>query len=257
MSLKFELDNWVISRLSEPFPEEDVRWLPAYGAGGKGALAYVDARTVANRLNEVVGAENWHDSYTESTIVHTEIRDVTDVDALPDERVNRTKYKTTPKFDRDKQFLYHDLKYGGIRCNLTVLGVTKSDVGVPSFAEQLKGAYSDALKRAAVKFGIGEYFYRLGTLDAVVDYGRVTVPPELPDWALPIERPDPNPIIEDTIEKVRSTSLPGELSVRADEAIGAAFSMGRYNPDTPLIVKRAVYEELLRILKEAESLDDK
>lgn len=252
MSLNIELDNWVVSRLAEPFPEDEVKWLPAFGSGNKGALAYVDARTVANRLNEVVGAENWSDRYMESTIVHSEVRDVTDYDLLPEDRVaKRTKYKTTPKYESDKKFVYNDIRYGGIRCDLTVLGVTKSDVGVPSFAEQLKGAYSDSLKRAAVKFGIGEYFYRLGTLDAVVDYGRVTVPPELPEWALPVERPDPNPVIKETIERVRGMSLTPELSFRADEAIGAAFSMGSYNPDTPLIVKRAVYEELLRILRES------
>jgi hypothetical protein len=255
MSLKLVLDNWVLSRLAEPFDPEDVKWLPAFGSGNTGALAYVDARTVTNRLNEIVGADNWHDDYIESTIVHTEVRDVTDVDSLPDDRVNRTKYKTTPKFERDKSFLYNDIRYGGIRCHLTVLGVTKSDVGVPSFAEQLKGAYSDALKRAAVKFGIGEYFYRLGTLTAKVDYGKVTVPPELPDWALPAERPSPDPVIQEAITQVKTLSLSPELARRADETLRHIHVMGNYNSYAPLIVKRAVYEEVQRIIQEASSAE--
>lgn len=250
--LKLVLDNWVLSRLAEPFDEEDVKWLPAFGSGNKGALAYVDARTVTNRLNEVVGAENWSDTYVESTIVHTEVRDVTDLDSLPEDRVNKTRYKTTPKFESDKRFLYNDIRYGGIRCNLTVLGVTKSDVGVPSFAEQLKGAYSDSLKRAAVKFGIGEYFYRLGTLDAVIDYGKVVVPPELPEWALPVSRPSPDPVIQETIERVKQSSLTPELALRADKVIKEVFAMGGYNYPAPLVVKRAVYEELISILQEIE-----
>ncbi len=52
----------------------------------------------------------------------------------------------------------------GVVCRLTVCGQTRSDVG---FEDQittdmgLKGLYSDAFKRACVKFGIGAYLYAL------------------------------------------------------------------------------------------------
>jgi hypothetical protein len=59
-----------------------------------------------------------------------------------------------------------------IECQLTVqmpvggalVAVTRCDVGEPSegMGDTLKGAYSDALKRAAVQFGIGRYLYSLG-----------------------------------------------------------------------------------------------
>lgn len=257
MSLKLELDNWVLSRLAEPFDPEDVKWLPAFGSGNSGALAYVDARTVTNRLNEVVGAENWQDSYIESTIVHTEIKDVTDYDALIEsDRATKKGYKTVLKSEKDRDIKYNDLRYGGIRCNLTVLGVTKSDVGVPSFAEQLKGAYSDSLKRAAVKFGIGEYFYRLGTLTAKVEYGRVVVPPELPDWALPMERPSPDPVIQEAIAKLMATSLRPNLTIWANDVLRSINVMGNYNTYAPLVVKRAVYEDIQRILAAANSEEE-
>ena len=42
---------------------------------------------------------------------------------------------------------------------ITVNGVSKSDVGVPSDIEPTKGAFSDAFKRAAVKWGVGRDLY--------------------------------------------------------------------------------------------------
>lgn len=246
-ALNLKLDNWVLERLSEPFPVEEVKWLPAFGNRG-GVLAYVDARTVTNRLNDVVGAENWTDRYIESTIVGTEVRDVTNYPQLvEDKKAEKKGYKIVVKSESDKEFVYNDIKYGGIRCELTLLDVTKSDVGVPSFAEQLKGAYSDSLKRAAVKFGVGEYFYRLGTLNAVVEYGKVVEPPEMPDWALPIERPSADGVIQGEIEKTFALELSDEDRQLATWLADHLHSMGRYNPRAPLVVKRAVYEGLLEI----------
>jgi len=45
-----------------------------------------------------------------------------------------------------------------VKCRLTVLGVTKEDVGEGG---TLKAAFSDALKRAAVKFGVGRHLYEM------------------------------------------------------------------------------------------------
>ena len=50
---------------------------------------------------------------------------------------------------------------GGVECRLTIQGVTRSDVGVSDDNEKEKSAYSDAFKRAAVKFGIGRFLYEL------------------------------------------------------------------------------------------------
>jgi hypothetical protein len=69
--------------------------------------------------------------------------------------------------------------------------VTKVDVGGPSEqpdgGDRLKAAFSDALKRAAVKFGIGRYLYRLPS--QWVDYDpqkrQISRPPTLPTFALP------------------------------------------------------------------------
>jgi hypothetical protein len=56
---------------------------------------------------------------------------------------------------------------GGMRCDLTVDGLTRSDVGWSegtATAMALKTLYSDAFKRAAVKFGVGVSLYALPRL---------------------------------------------------------------------------------------------
>lgn len=113
--------------LSAPFEPNLVRWKPGAVSGKRAlAMAYVDARAIQDRLDEVLGVDGWQDDYQ----------------CLPD---------------------------GSVVCRLRLrLGeewVTKVDVGGPSEqpdgGDRLKAAFSDALKRAAVKFGIGRYLYRL------------------------------------------------------------------------------------------------
>lgn len=90
------------------------------GRGGK-SYSYIDARDVENRLDTVVGPEHWTDDY-----------------AL---------------FDPSEK---------SVLCRLTVFGVTKSGIGYPNSdndEEPEKAAESDALKRAAVKFGVGRHLY--------------------------------------------------------------------------------------------------
>ena len=57
-----------LSRLGDPFPASDIEWrIQSSGmSGGPWArvLAYVTARAIMNRLDEVVGPENWKASYT-------------------------------------------------------------------------------------------------------------------------------------------------------------------------------------------------
>jgi hypothetical protein len=141
-------------QLAEPFDPAVVGWKPQMVKNNRAlATAYIDARDVMNRLDEVFGVENWEDDYV-------------------------------------------FLESGDVLCRLTIttlIGqrkITKCDVGNPSDqpdkGDRMKAACSDALKRAAVKFGIGRYLY---SIDAGwVDYDPVkkTVsPPRLPENALP------------------------------------------------------------------------
>lgn len=139
--------------LAAPFPADHVRWKPGATSGGRAmALAYIDARMVMNRLDKVVGLVNWQDAY----------------ETLPD---------------------------GSVLCKLSVrLGgewITKCDVGgqsgQPDEGDRDKAAHSEALKRAAVKFGVGRYLYFLPQQWCDYDGQKkhFTKTPTLPDWAKP------------------------------------------------------------------------
>lgn len=145
--------------LAKPFPASAIKWKPQSVKGNRClAIAYIDARLVQVRLDDACGIDGWSDEYT----------------ILPD---------------------------GCVKCRLTLIipdgeggerYIAKEDVGSPSDqpkgGDRLKAATSDALKRAAVKFGIGRYLYSLGR-NSWVDYDpvkrMVVRPPQLPDWALP------------------------------------------------------------------------
>src|SRR4051794_34674856 len=147
--------------LAAPFDPSEVKFKPAVVSGNRAmALAYVDARVIQDRLDDVLGVDGWQDDY--------ECRDD-----------------------------------GSVVCRLRLrLGddwVTKVDVGGPSEqpdgGDRLKAAFSDALKRAAVKFGIGRYLYRLP--NQWVDYDTqkraFARTPTLPAMYLPKKKAAPAP----------------------------------------------------------------
>ncbi len=156
----------VFAELAKPFPASEVQWkVQAVSKDKRRALvlAYLDARAVMDRLDAVVGPTGWSDSY-----------DVFPADASIDHQTVQAK------------------------CRLTILGISKEDVGEGSMqgeqsSSSVKAAVSDALKRAAVKFGIGRYLYRLESV--WVDYDdakrRPLETPTLPDWAVAEETPAP------------------------------------------------------------------
>jgi hypothetical protein len=144
--------------LAAPFDPREVRFKPGAIAGNRAlALAYADARVIQDRLDEVLGVEGWQDAYK----------------CLPD---------------------------GSVVCRLRLrLGddwITKVDVGGPSeqpdAGDRVKAAFSDALKRAAVKFGVGRYLYRLPAQWADYDPQRrqFVHPPTLPVFARPASAPE-------------------------------------------------------------------
>jgi len=52
-------------KLTEPFAVQDVHFKPQVVKGNRAlAIAYIDARAVMDRLDEVVGLANWQDNYT-------------------------------------------------------------------------------------------------------------------------------------------------------------------------------------------------
>lgn len=152
-------------KLDEPFEACDIEWrAQSCGKSNQGkfwvsVLAYVTNRAIMKRLDAVCGKENWKNEYKD----------------LPNN--------------------------AGVECGLSIKidgeWVTKWDAAPNTQIESTKGGRSDAMKRAAVQWGIGRYLY---DLDA--GWGEVAQngahkaktkqnewfkwnPPKLPSWALP------------------------------------------------------------------------
>lgn len=115
----------LMERLAAPLPPALVSWRvgSTNAAKTKGmALAYIDARDVMNRLDEVVGPEGWQSRYP-----HAGAKTVCEIDIWVEGRG----------------------------------WVTKADGAGDTDVEKEKGSLSDAFKRAAVRWGVGRYLYDL------------------------------------------------------------------------------------------------
>ncbi len=208
--------NDIWEMLGEPFPPEELQWrVEALSKDKKRALVvpYVDARAVLDRLDEVVGTHGWQDSY---------------------------------------EVLYAHEGNFAVKCRLTVMDVTKEDVGE---GDSLKAAFSDALKRAAVKFGIGRFLYRLDKqwVNHDPETGRFERP-ELSLEATPSLRepgrrespspaegkPEPQELIDRLLERLKEAGL-------GKQAAQVVMKYGGYgkNPDET----RKLYGELRALLK--------
>ena len=123
----------LFAALAAPFDPSEVK----VRAQSNRQLHYITARTAMNRLDEVLGPENWWDTYR------------------PGEN--------------------------SVLCELTIrlpdgATITKSDAGgyagMADSGDDDKSGFSDAFKRAAVKFGVARYLYR----DGVPSFVRDRVP---------------------------------------------------------------------------------
>ena len=130
--------NDLIEKLCAPFPIEAHKWRVGATSRDKTkgvALCYIDARDVQDRLDEAVGPENWQSEFVE-----------------------------TPS--------------GRILCRLSIrIGdewVSKMDGAGDTSIEGEKGGISDALKRAAVQWGVGRYLYTLEAPWVDLENKRIT-----------------------------------------------------------------------------------
>jgi hypothetical protein len=121
----------LFAALAAPFHPEELKVRSQAGR----QFYYMTARTVMNRLDNILGPENWYDSYEpgeHSVLCKLTIR-------LPD---------------------------GSL--------LTKQDAGgyagMADSGDDEKSGYSDGFKRAAVKFGIGRYLYRDGVPSFAQDH---------------------------------------------------------------------------------------
>lgn len=119
------------------------------------AAAYVDSRAIQDRLDEVCSPEGWQDEYCPGPA-------------------------------------------GGVMCRLSVKvadeWITKCDAAENSDIEPVKGGISNALRRAAVKWGMGRYLYDLKdlwvdcitfTVDNKTRFKKFVTEPQIPAEFLP------------------------------------------------------------------------
>lgn len=182
---------WI--ELARPFGLGEVKFKPAVVKGNRAmALAYIDARLVMDRLDEVVGPGNWKDSY----------------EFLPS---------------------------GIVVCALSVRvpgsseWVTKVDVGGQSEQEddgdKTKAAVSDALKRAAVKFGLGRFLYRLPAQWVDYDPQRraFTKEPTLPESLTKAAQEGKNTRAKAKSDKARETGKAVLEAAKTIDMLSAAW----------------------------------
>ncbi len=144
-----------LRRLAAYFQADELEWraITVSKRTNKGlAAAYITNRAIMERLDEVVGPENW-----------------------------RNEYRPGPN--------------GGVVCGLSVCvdrgtdqgeWVTKWDGADNTDVEAIKGGLSNAMRRAAVQWGIGRYLYDLPQQWVPVDdYKQFKVTPRIPDRFLP------------------------------------------------------------------------
>jgi hypothetical protein len=175
--------------LAEPFDPADVDFRQqgkALPNTNVQLLAYIDARTVQDRLDAVLGIEHWT-------------------------------YDWTPIGIDSKGEIV------SVKATLTIHGISKSDVGSASNIEGDKGAVSGGLKRAAVQWGIGRYLYDLPTSWQKADeHGRI--PPaaitalrsRLPAPKMEKESPalpEPTPIRKHKTEAALEEQQPAEQHI--------------------------------------------
>lgn len=139
-----------IRRLSDFFSEEDIEWKPITISKktNKGlAAAYITNRAIMDRLDEVVGPENWKNEFKSG----------------PDGGV-----------------------MCGISIRIGSEWVTKWDGAENTDIEPVKGGLSNAMRRSAVQWGIGRYLYNLSSQWVAVDErGRFIQPPRIEPRFLP------------------------------------------------------------------------
>ncbi|MDO8416330.1 MAG: Rad52/Rad22 family DNA repair protein [Agitococcus sp.] len=172
--------------LRAPFSATDISWkkgLVNHDAHQAQALPYINARAVQERLDTVVGPERWSETFTE---VHA------------------------------------GDKLVAARCTLSIqVGeewVRKEDAAPFTTADLgLKGMYSDALKRAAVHWGIGRYLYAFtAPYVDLNEAGNFDKQPTLPADFLPDSEK------ESALSLLEASSAEELLKVKAIEAAAQA-----------------------------------
>jgi len=132
-------ENSVLPRLTAPFKPEQVKWRATLSGLKDGkpwvmVAPYLDARTIQNRLDEILGAMNWSAKYRQG----------------PGSGILCT-----------------------LSIRINGEWIDKCDAASLTEIEPVKGGISNAFRRASVAWGIGRYLYNVGNLYGfVTEHGQ-------------------------------------------------------------------------------------
>lgn len=151
-------ENRHFEEFGKPFPSSDVSWKIQITKRDKTAgkvVPYLDARAIADRLDEVVGQYNWRDDYGQWHCYTEEPKE----EGKKPKKVN-SQLCTIYIFDEERNEW-----------------IGKTDGAENTDFESVKGGLSDSFKRAAVKWNIGRYMYNFNPVwvNLVDEYGRPVI----------------------------------------------------------------------------------
>lgn len=199
----------ILSALSKPFGQEDIK---QKRAGNQGTFDYVSHGTTTEFLNR--HAPDWSTRVIETyTGMHT----------FP--ATTKTYNGQTKQVPESSRMVCH-----GVIMEMTIAGVTRVETGGPgqilptgTFAFDLKNAYSDALKRCAMRFGVALSIWE-NTVDAIEDEDYADPGPVQPTFTPGVPHPQPerdNPKgpTQAIVDRIAAAgrALPGNTTRAADE----------------------------------------
>ena len=214
--------------LAMPFAAEDLEWRiqMAFESSMQGiAIPYVTNRAIQNRLDEVVGPQNWYNEYQP--------------------------WHGTGK--REAQICGISIYFEGRGF------ITKWDGAEDSDIEPVKGGLSDSMKRAAVQWGIGRVLYNMDTVFVGIEkkgksyvikpserpkldkaymdmLAKLKLKPAAPGGVQSLLTPQRAPGgTEEKAAPVQQTSKPQEKAAEEEEKGGKVVDLAQYRkvPESP------------------------
>lgn len=208
-------------RFAEPFAAADLEWRLQWTnesfTSGR-AVPYVTNRAIQNRLDEVVGPENWKNEFRP--------------------------WHDDPKSKKSSQL-----------CGISIYfeerkeWICKWDGAEDSDVESVKGGLSDSMKRAAVQWGIGRILYSLDAVfvdvekkgkNAVIkDSERTKLDRRYLDMLAKLGKTPAPPIGEQSTLTPKNTGVAGEQTPTATRAQTGARASQQSAPVQPALASTA------------------
>lgn len=180
--------QWIEKELKKPFKPDEIEYRITATSKDKGlAVAYIQNRAIQNRLDEVMGFNNWKNEFS--------------------------------VIDKGK--------ICGLSLRINEEWITKYDGASDTNIASTKGGISDSMKRAAVQWGIGRYLYKLPSQWVKIDEkGKILERPKLPNWALPDEMQHKEIDFEEINKGKKPVIQKNKLSDNIDNCIKAFEKIG-------------------------------